>query len=236
MDALLRTQKELTARRSFTREQRNRVYSRRENNRVCLAGLTERLEKLGRLEKELTWMKALSDTANGSLPGKSKIMLETYVQMGYFDRILGRANVHLMKMSGGKYDLKRRKTQDSLRGQIGLDLDVIDHYNGTVRSVRSLSGGESFIASLSLALGMSEEVQSSSGGVRLDTMFVDEGFGSLDDETLQQAMGALRSLTESNRLVGIISHVGELRRQIDRQVIVEKAPSGGSTVRISTMG
>ena len=236
MDALLRTQKELTARRSFTREQRNRVYSRRENNRVCLAGLTERLEKLGRLEKELTWMKTLSDTANGSLPGKSKIMLETYVQMGYFDRILGRANVHLMKMSGGKYDLKRRKTQDSLRGQIGLDLDVIDHYNGTVRSVRSLSGGESFIASLSLALGMSEEVQSSSGGVRLDTMFVDEGFGSLDDETLQQAMGALRSLTESNRLVGIISHVGELRRQIDRQVIVEKAPSGGSTVRISTMG
>ena len=236
MEALTKTQKELTARRSLAREQRNRVYSRRENNRVCLSGLTERLDKLGRLEKELTWMKALSDTANGSLPGKSKIMLETYVQMGYFDRILGRANVHLMKMSGGKYDLKRRQTADSLRGQIGLDLDVIDHYNGTVRSVRSLSGGESFIASLALALGMSEEVQSSSGGVRLDTMFVDEGFGSLDDETLQQAMGALRSLTESSRLVGIISHVGELRRQIDRQVIVEKAPSGGSTVRISTMG
>ena len=163
-------------------------------------------------------------------------MLETYIQTTYFDRIVARANVRLMKMTGGQYDLKRRKTQDSLRGQIGLDLDVIDHYNGTVRSVRSLSGGESFIASLSLALGMSEEVQSSSGGVRLDTMFVDEGFGSLDDETLQQAMGALRSLTESNRLVGIISHVGELRRQIDRQVIVEKAPSGGSTVRISTMG
>lgn len=236
MEALMKTQRELTAQRSHTREQRNRVYSRRENNRVCLTGLTERLDKLGRLEKELTWMKALSDTANGSLPGKSKIMLETYVQMGYFDRILGRANVHLMKMSGGKYDLKRRQTADSLRGQIGLDLDVIDHYNGTVRSVRSLSGGESFIASLSLALGMSEEVQSSSGGVRLDTMFVDEGFGSLDDETLQQAMGALRSLTESSRLVGIISHVAELRRQIDRQVIVEKAPSGGSTVRISTMG
>ena len=236
MEALTKTQRELTAQRSHTREQRNRVYSRRENNRVCLTGLTERLDKLGRLEKELTWMKALSDTANGSLPGKSKIMLETYVQMGYFDRILGRANVHLMKMSGGKYDLKRRQTADSLRGQIGLDLDVIDHYNGTVRSVRSLSGGESFIASLSLALGMSEEVQSSSGGVRLDTMFVDEGFGSLDDETLQQAMGALRSLTESSRLVGIISHVAELRRQIDRQVIVEKAPSGGSTVRISTMG
>ena len=189
-------------------------------------------KELGELESRYAWMKALSDTANGNITGKDKIMLETYVQMGYFDRILGRANVHLMKMSGGKYDLKRRKTQDSLRGQIGLDLDVIDHYNGTVRSVRSLSGGESFIASLSLALGMSEEVQSSSGGVRLDTMFVDEGFGSLDDETLQQAMGALRSLTESNRLVGIISHVGELKSRIDRQILVTKDRSGGSSARI----
>ena len=236
MAALGQTQRELTAWRSDTRQRRDRVYTRRDNNRVCLSELTGQLESLGKLEKELTWVKALSDTANGSIPGKSKIMLETYVQMGYFDRILARANVHLMKMSGGKYDLKRRETADSLRGQIGLDLDVIDHYNGTLRSVRSLSGGEAFIASLSLALGLSEEVQSSSGGVQLDTMFVDEGFGSLDDETLQQAMGALQSLTESNRLVGIISHVAELRRAIDRQIIVEKAPSGGSTVRISTMG
>lgn len=234
-ETLSKSQREITGQRELVRKQRERLYSRRENNRVCLTDLRERQKKLEGLEKELTWMKALSDTANGSIPGKSKIMLETYVQMGYFDRILGRANVHLMKMSGGKYDLKRRETSENLRGQIGLDLDVIDHYNGTVRSAASLSGGESFIASLSLALGMSEEVQASSGGVQLDTMFVDEGFGSLDDETLQQAMAALRSLTQSSRLVGIISHVGELRRQIDRQVIVEKAPFGGSTVRISTM-
>ena len=159
-------------------------------------------------------------------------MLETYVQMGYFDRILGRANVHLMKMSGGKYDLKRRKTQDSLRGQIGLDLDVIDHYNGTVRSVRSLSGGESFIASLSLALGMSEEVQSSSGGVRLDTMFVDEGFGSLDQESLEMAMDILGSLSDAHRQVGIISHVRELTERIEKKIVVTKQDVSGSQIHL----
>ena len=119
-----------------------------------------------------------------------------------------------------------------MRAQTGLELDVIDHYNGTHRSVKSLSGGESFIASLSLALGLAEEVQASAGGIRLETMFVDEGFGSLDEDTLQQAMDALSSLTEENRLVGIISHVAELRQRIDRQILVAKAKTGGSTARI----
>ena len=151
--------------------------------------------------------------------------------MAFFDRILRRANVHLMQMSGGKYDLKRRETADDNRGQSGLELDVIDHTNGSVRSVKTLSGGESFIASLCLALGLSEEIQMSAGGIRLDTMFVDEGFGTLDEETLQQAMRALNSLSENNRLIGIISHVAELRREIDRQIVVEKVRSGGSRIR-----
>ena len=136
-----------------------------------------------------------------------------------------------MQMSGGKYDLKRRETADDNRGQSGLELDVIDHTNGNVRSVKTLSGGESFIASLCLALGLSEEIQMSAGGIRLDTMFVDEGFGTLDEETLQQAMHALNSLSENNRLIGIISHVTELRREIDRQIVVEKVRSGGSRIR-----
>ena len=126
------------------------------------------------------------------------------------------------------------ETAENLRAQSGLDLDVIDHYNGTTRSVKTLSGGESFIASLSLALGLSEEIQMSAGGIRMDTMFVDEGFGSLDEETLQQAMRALHSLTEGNRLIGIISHVAELRRAIDKQIVVRKEKTGGSTVRIVT--
>ena len=111
---------------------------------------------------------------------------------------------------------------------------MVDHYNGSERSVKSLSGGESFQASLSLALGLSDEIQSSAGGILLDTMFVDEGFGSLDEESLQQAIRALTSLTEGNRLVGIISHVAELREKIDKQIIVTKDRTGGSRVEIQT--
>ena len=111
-------------------------------------------------------------------------------------------------------------------------MEVVDHYNGTTRSVKTLSGGESFIASLSLALGLSEEVQMSSGGIQMDTLYVDEGFGSLDEDALQKAMHALNSLTEGNRLIGIISHVEELRRAIDRQIVVTKERTGGSSVRI----
>ncbi|NLC32151.1 MAG: SMC family ATPase, partial [Clostridiales bacterium] len=114
----------------------------------------------------------------------------------------------------------------------GLELDVIDHYNGTERNIKTLSGGESFKASLSLALGLSDEIQSSAGGIQLDCMFVDEGFGSLDDESLQQAIKALASLAQGNRLVGIISHVGELKDKIDKQIIVTKEKTGGSSVVI----
>jgi exonuclease SbcC len=137
-----------------------------------------------------------------------------------------------MVMSGGQYELKRRKEAGNNRSQSGLELDVIDHYNGTERSVKTLSGGESFKASLSLALGLSDEIQSSAGGIRLDTMFVDEGFGSLDDESLAQAIKALSSLAEGNRLVGIISHVNELKDKIDKQIVVKKEKTGGSGITI----
>ena len=109
---------------------------------------------------------------------------------------------------------------------------MIDHYNGSERSVRSLSGGESFKASLSLALGLSDEIQSTAGGIRLDTMFVDEGFGSLDEESLQQAIRVLTGLTEGNRLVGIISHVTELKEKIDQQIVVTKNRTGGSQAEL----
>ena len=177
-------------------------------------------------------MKALSNTANGNISGREKIMLETHIQMTYFDRIIKRANTRFMIMSGGQYELKRRNEAENNRSQSGLELDVIDHYNGTERSVKTLSGGESFKASLSLALGLSDEIQSSAGGIKLDTMFVDEGFGSLDDESLAQAIKALSSLAEGNRLVGIISHVSELKEKIDKQIVVKKDKSGGSNISI----
>ena len=158
-------------------------------------------------------------------------MLETYVLMEYFDRIIARANTRFMSLSGGQYELKRRENASNNRSQSGLELNVIDHYNGSERKVESLSGGEQFKASLSLALGLSDEVQSSAGGIRLDTMFVDEGFGSLDDESLRLAMNTLGSLTEGNRLIGIISHVPALK-QIERQILVRKDRFGGSNVTI----
>ena len=217
-------------------EQRSEIAKRRENTAVRLDTNEGVIRDIGAssaamdaLDEELQRVSALSDTANGRLKG-DKLMFETWIQMAFFDRILRRANVHLMQMSGGRYELVRREEAADGRSQTGLDLDVLDHNNGRTRSVKTLSGGESFIASLSLALGLSEEIQASAGGIRLDTMFVDEGFGSLDEDTLQQAMRALNSLSENNRLIGIISHVAELRRTIDRQIIVRKVRNGGSTI------
>ena len=152
--------------------------------------------------------------------------------MTYFDRIISKANVRLLKMTDGQYELKRQTEADNKSAKTGLDLNVIDHYNATERSVKTLSGGESFKASLSLALGLSDEIQSSAGGIKIDTMFVDEGFGSLDDESLKQAMNVLIGLSGSNRLVGIISHVAELKDRIDKQIIVTKDHENGSKIEI----
>ena len=202
------------------------VYARYENNKSIKENIESKANEQLAVDEKWQWVKAIADTANGKISGKERIMLETYVQMTYFDRILRRANIHFMKMSAGQYDLVRNKNADNYQSQTGLELDVIDHYNGSTRSVKSLSGGESFIASLSLALGLSEEIQNSASGIKLDTMFVDEGFGSLDEESLEQAMKALYSLAEEHRTIGIISHVAELRRKIDRQIVVSKEKTG----------
>lgn len=219
---------ELSEKRAADDDAAKALHTRIESNTKVLANIRAKVGDLDTLEKSYTWLKALSNTANGNISGKEKVMLETYIQMTYFDRIIARANTRFMVMSGGQYELKRRREAENNRSQSGLDLDVIDHYNGTERSVKTLSGGESFKASLSLALGLSDEIQASAGGVKLDTMFVDEGFGSLDEESLDQAMKALSSLADGNRLVGIISHVVDLKNRIDKQIVVEKEKSGGS--------
>ena len=230
--AIAEEKKCLTQRKNDLTNRRRALDRRITANDSAKKGIDKKAGERRALEERWTWMKPLSETANGGL--KDRISLETYVQMTYFDRILARANAHLMQMSGGKYDLKRREGAAKNGGQNGLDLDVIDHYNGSERSVKSLSGGETFLASLSLALGLSEEIQSSAGGVQMDTLFVDEGFGSLDEETLRQAMHALRELSEGDRLIGIISHVSELRREIDRQIVVKRSKDGASRAEIIT--
>ncbi len=212
--------------------QERELHARLSANRRAYHSILETGEKLALVEKQWSWVRALSNTASGNVSGKEKIMLETYVQMTYFDRIIARANTRFLTMTGGQYELKRRVEARNNRSQSGLELDVIDHYNGSERSVNTLSGGESFKASLALALGLSDEIQSRAGGIRLGTMFVDEGFGSLDEQSLEQAMQALLALSEGERLVGIISHVGELKNRIDKQIVVTKEKSGGSHVTV----
>ena len=231
MDALSQKKAALTAQKAECLKEQKAIHNRLTTNRSCGKSIRKKSTELAALEEKQKWMRALSDTANGSVKGKERIMLETYIQTTYFDRIVARANVRLMKMTGGQYDLKRRKTAENMRSQSGLELDVIDHYNGTERSVKTLSGGESFQASLALALGLSDEVQMSTG-IQLDTLFVDEGFGSLDPESLNQAYHTLAGLTEGNRLVGIISHVAELKERIDKQIVVTKEKCGGSNAHI----
>ena len=206
--------------------------TRIEIHRELSSQLRAKADELGALSERHAWVKVLSDTAEGSFSGKERISLETYVQAARFERVLRRANVRLRVMSGEQYELVRRDTAGDLRSRSGLDLDVIDRYNDSRRPASSLSGGESFIASLCLALGLSDEIQATSGQAQLDTMFVDEGFGSLDETVLEQAMDALETLTESDRLVGIISHVGEIRQRVERQIRVSKTRDGGSTAKI----
>ena len=222
---------ELTDMNRLIQKEISAVSSRLFINRRCLEQIGKASKKACEIEKNYLWLNTLSETASGTLGGKEKIMFETYVQMEYFDRILRRANLRLHRMTGGQYDMIRHEVKGDYKTQAGLELDVIDHYNGSVRPVHSLSGGESFKASLSLALGLSDEIQACAGGVRLDCMFVDEGFGSLDDESLRLAISVLQELTEGNRLVGIISHVSELKTKIEKQIIVTKE-IGGSHCRI----
>lgn len=215
------------------REKKNIVDIRIANNEKIYKSIERVNEKSEKSEKHYSWLRTLSDTVNGSLSGKSRIKLETYVQMSFFDRIIMRANTRFMRLTGGQYELKRSDSKDNYKNQTGLELDIIDHYNGTIRSVKSLSGGEAFEASLSMALGMSDEIQSRSGGIQIDTMFIDEGFGSLDDESLSQAVKVLNSLSSSDRLIGIISHVSVLKDRIDKQIVVSKGKTGGSSAVIS---
>lgn len=226
-EALEARKADLTARKNEITEAQKNFHARITANTSAQKNIAAKAKEMEKLESRYTWMKALSDTANGTVTGKDKIMLETYIQTTYFDRILERANIRLRKMSGGQYDLKRRGKASNQRSQSGLELDIIDHINTTERSVNTLSGGEAFLASLALALGLSDEVQMSTG-IHLDTLFVDEGFGSLDSEALSKAYLTLSGLTEGSRLVGIISHVAELKEKIDKQIVVKKERDGGS--------
>lgn len=234
-EEILKEKSRMAEEKSQMAEEKKELYVRYSGNREIYDKVNVQRDLLEEVEKKYVWMKSLADTAGGNLNGKQKVELETYIQMAYFDRILRRANLRFMTMSSGQYELKRQKAPEDKKGKSGLELNVIDHYNGSERSVKTLSGGESFQASLSLALGLSDEIQANAGGICLEAMFVDEGFGSLDEEALEQAIKALGNLTQGNRSVGIISHVAELKERIENKIIVTKERGGeklGSRIEI----
>jgi len=180
-------------------------------------------------------LRELADVAMGNgRSSKEKITLQEYVQIAYLDRMIHKANERYRSMSNQQYQLVRSAGTKDKRSHEALDLDVIDFSNGSIRPVSSLSGGESFIASLALALGMSDEIQSQAGGIQIDTMFIDEGFGTLDQDSLNNAIQTLMKLSGENRLVGIISHVKELKERIHKGIIVTKDLHGshGSAAKV----
>lgn len=184
-------------------------------------------EKRGKLEKigeEYGYVKDLDNLASGN--NKKRMVFEQYVLAGYFDEILRAANQRFSFMTGGRYEMSRMAETSDGRTKNSLEIEVMDYYTGKMRPVKTLSGGESFKASLALALGLSDVIQTLSGGVRVEALFVDEGFGALDGESLDMACETLQSLVEKDRMIGIISHVQELRERIDCQIVVERSNQG----------
>lgn len=180
------------------------------------------------LMEQYAVLRDLYFTVSGQSAQKAKLSFETYVQQYYFRKVIAAANHRLNVLTDGMFMLRCKKEAKNMRAQVGLDLDVLDRATGRWRDVTTLSGGESFMASLALALGLSDVVQAQSGGVRLEAMFIDEGFGTLDETALKQALELLSSLADGKRMIGIISHVAELKAQIDRKIVVQKTRKGSA--------
>ena len=202
-----------------------------ENDRSVLQNCAVYLEKGKKLESEDQVIKSLSKTANGRLSGSAKIDFETYIQRQYFKQIIHEANKRLLTMSNHQFILKLKEEANTGRKtNEGLDLSVYSLVTDSERDVKTLSGGESFLAALAMALGLSDIVERSAGAIHPDMMFIDEGFGSLDAQSRQQAIEVLAELAGDSRMVGIISHVTELKEQIDRKLVVNRTDNGSRAV------
>ncbi|MCR4963230.1 MAG: SMC family ATPase [Firmicutes bacterium] len=224
--AALRSQSEALSQSSrLLLEEQKEAFSRRKINEETRDRLQRQYERYLQTGRQWAQIKDLADTAAGRLPNRPKLALERYIQGAYFQRIIRRANRRLQTMSEGQFLLLRRQ-EGSGNSQTGLDLDVWDNYTGKKRDVRTLSGGESFMAALAMALGLADIIQEYAGGIQLDAMFIDEGFGSLDDQALEKALAVLCQLSAGQRLVGIISHVSELQQRIDKKILVRKGRNG----------
>lgn len=229
-EAAEKSEKELNSLRKKVRELES-LYNEAYNHYQSNLQTEEILKKYEReyeiLKKDYEIIRHLSQTASGGLSGTAKIDFESYIQRRYFEKIIHRANQRLMQMSSGQFLLKcRDMNQLGSQGKVGLDLDIYSLVTESTRDVKTLSGGESFMAALSMALGLADVIQDSAGAIRLDTLFIDEGFGSLDDNAREQAVRVLYDLAGERRLIGIISHVTELKEQIEPKLSVTKTKWG----------
>lgn len=232
MEKLMSEKAKFTDKKNALNEQRDALNNRRGINLESIKSIEKLIPEIKKANEYRKMISALNDVAAGSARGKNgKPSLEIYVQMHCLDQINRRANYRLKTMTDNKYELRRRIEEDG--SELGLDLNVKDFYTGRERNVQSLSGGEQFQASLALALGLADEIQESSGGIRLDAMFIDEGFGTLDPETLNKAMRALEDLSNGDKLVGIISHVEELESRIPKKIRVKKDDAGISRISLA---
>lgn len=194
----------------------------RQRNMEAVQELQRALKRLEKTQERWAVVSEVYNAVAGKISQRVKISFETYVQQYYFKQVIAAANKRLTVLTDGLYTLRCREDAKNMRSQVGLDLEVLDRGTGLWRDVSTLSGGESFMASLALALGLSDVVQAQSGGVRLDSMFIDEGFGSLDENSLRQAISMLAKLADGKRLIGVISHMPELKERIERKLVIKK--------------
>lgn len=198
------------------------------SNKKAITSIKQYLSNKKALTEEYGVVGDLEKVVNGN--NKYSLKLEQYVLSSYFDAILNAANLHFQSMTNSRYELYRVAKVTDARSRNSLDIEVLDYYTGKKRPVRSLSGGESFKAALAFALGLSTIVQNNAGGITVDILFIDEGFGALDDESLQQAVNTLIDLSKENRIIGIISHVSDLKEKVDQQIIIEKTGTGSHII------
>ena len=204
---------------------------RQKSNQAIADALNRIAKESEQARRKADLLTHLYNTVKGKQAGKVNLSFEAYIQAYYFEQVVEAANRRFEAMSEGRYLLRRRDDSVSISGKNALVLDVLDHYTGKLRPVSSLSGGESFKAALCLALGLSDVIQAGSGGVEIDALFVDEGFGTLDEASLDKALEVLLGLAGPGKMVGVISHVPELKDRITRQIVLKKGALG-STARI----